>query len=147
MLKKTIMFENNLPFLIDFCNIYEENFHWHNELEMALVLRGNTTYTIHHLDYHLSEGDVLIVDGDDLHRIKDSSKDILILRIHVDLQYFSEQYPHIYFMIFACEDCSTNSAAKKDYLKTRLPFSENNYAKLRMHGSENLTTVLCNWKT
>lgn len=38
MLKKTIPFKNNLPFLVDFCNIGEESFHWHDELEMVLVL-------------------------------------------------------------------------------------------------------------
>lgn len=82
--------------------------------------RGTTTYTIHHLEYSLSEGDVLIVDGEDLHRIRESSRDILMLRLHVDLKYFEDQYPHIYFMIFACEDCARDSASKQEHLKNKV---------------------------
>lgn len=120
MLKETIALKKNLPFSIEFCNIGKENYHWHDELEMVLVLQGTVTYTIHHLDYFLSEGDLLIVDGEDLHRIKESSEDMLMLRMHIDLQYFSDQYPHIYFMIFACEDCTKDSATKQENLKNKV---------------------------
>lgn len=103
MLYENISYPNQLPFKIFFSNIVEENYHYHKELEMSFILRGTTHYKIHHLDYSLKKGSIIIVDSSDLHRIFDSSDDILMLTIQVDLDYFSDQYPAIASSIFVCE--------------------------------------------
>lgn len=103
MLYENISYPDRLPFRIFFSNIVEENYHYHKELEMSFVLRGTTHYKIHHLDYALKRGSIIIVDSSDLHRIFNSSDDILMLTIQVDLDYFSDQYPAIASSIFVCE--------------------------------------------
>lgn len=103
MLYENISYPNHLPFKIFFSNILEENYHYHKELEMSFILRGTTHYKIHHLDYSLKKGSIIIVDSSDLHRIVHSSDDILMLTIQVDLDYFSDQYPAIASSIFVCE--------------------------------------------
>lgn len=103
MLYENISYPDQLPFKIFFSNIVEENYHYHKELEMSFVLRGTTHYKIHHLDYSLKQGSIIIVDSSDLHRIFHSSDDILMLTIQVDLDYFSDQYPAIASSIFVCE--------------------------------------------
>lgn len=103
MLYENISYPDQLPFRVFFSNIIEENYHYHKELEMSFVLRGTTHYKIHHLDYSLKKGSIIIVDSSDLHRIFGSSDDILMLTIQVDLDYFSDQYPAIASSIFVCE--------------------------------------------
>lgn len=103
MLYENISYPDQLPFRIFFSNIVEENYHYHKELEMSFVLRGTTHYKIHHLDYSLKKGSIIIVDSSDLHRIFGSSEDVLMLTIQVDLDYFSDRYPAIASSIFVCE--------------------------------------------
>lgn len=122
MLLENIEYPNSLPFYISFSNVAEEDFHYHNELEMLLVLRGTTKCKIHNVLYTLSEGDVLIIDTLDMHRIFDSSPDILILDTYIDLSVYDELYPNIEYMIFACEDYSKASSLKYQDLQKRCPF-------------------------
>lgn len=103
MIYENISYPNHLPFKISFANVTEENYHYHKDLEMSFVLRGTTNYKIHHLDYRLKEGQIIIVDGSDLHRIYDSSPDILTLTIHIDLSFFEDIYPNLSSSIFVCE--------------------------------------------
>ena len=103
MLYENLSYPDDLPFKIFFSNIAEENYHYHNELEMSFILRGSTHYKIYHLDYNLQEGELIIADSSDLHRIFGSSDDLLMLTIQVDLNYFSDLYPSIDSSIFVCE--------------------------------------------
>lgn len=64
---------------------------------------GSPHYKIHHVNYSLTEGQIIIVDSSDLHRIFHSSDDALMLTIQVDLAYFSNTYPAFDSSIFVCE--------------------------------------------
>ena len=129
MLLENIEYPNSLPFYISFSNVAEEDFHYHNELEMLLVLRGTTKCKIHNVLYTLSEGDVLIIDTLDMHRIFDSSPDILILDTYIDLSVYDELYPNIEYMIFACEDYSKASSLKYQDLQKKVSILKNHIAK------------------
>ena len=122
MLLEHINYHNDLPFSIEFSNIAQENPHYHKEMEMTLLLRGTASYKIQHQNYLLNAGDIIIVDTEDLHRIYDSSDDALMLTMHVNLEYFTELYPNIDFMIFACEECGKNPRRATKNCKTRSLF-------------------------
>ncbi|NLV67939.1 MAG: hypothetical protein GXY14_09740, partial [Spirochaetes bacterium] len=62
---------------------------------------------------------MLIIDTKDMHRIFDSSPDVLMLDMYVDLEYYSDLYPDIDYMIFACEDYSKSSTIKYQDLQKR----------------------------
>ena len=85
MLPEHVDYYDNLPFSISFTNIKQEGPHYHKEMEMVLVLQGTVSYKVHHQNYHLKSGDLLVVDTEDLHHIYDSSKDVLMLTIYIDL--------------------------------------------------------------
>ena len=103
MLLETVEYKSDLPFTISFSNVAEEYFHYHNEMEMLFALKGTTKCQIHNVLYTLKEGDLLIVDTTDMHRIFDSSEDILMLDMYIYLQFFTDLYPDIDYMFFACE--------------------------------------------
>ncbi|GAB1476772.1 hypothetical protein MASR2M70_16080 [Bacillota bacterium] len=129
MLLENVEYTDNLPFSVSFSNVYEEDFHYHNEMEMLLVLRGRTSCKIFNVLYTLKKGDVLIIDSKDMHRIFDSSPDILMLDLYVDLQYYTDLYPDIDFMIFACEDYSKTSSIKYQDLQKRVSVLKHHIAK------------------
>lgn len=41
--------------------------HWHEELQYVLVLKGNVTFQVNGIDYHLKEKDVLFINKSILH--------------------------------------------------------------------------------
>jgi len=130
MLLENINYYRGLPFSVYFSNVTEEDYHYHREMEMTLLLRGSTRYRIHHLDYSLSKGDIVVVDTEDLHRIYGSSEDVLMLTLYIDLEYFTEQYPNIDYMIFACEDCTKESAVKYQELQNKISLLKQDMAEI-----------------
>ena len=121
---------NNLPFSITFSNVIEEDYHYHKEMEIMFVLRGKANCKIHHWNYTLSTGDVLIADTEDLHRIYDSSEDILMLTMYIDLECFTESYPNLDYIIWAPENCMQGSAAMQQTLKNKNAFLKSYLAKI-----------------
>jgi len=99
-----IKYEHNLPFSANFINVREEAGHSHGEIEILLLLRGFSHCKIYHMDYSLQPGDMIIADVADLHRIHDSSEDVLMLQLHLDTKKFEEIYPNISSTYFVCED-------------------------------------------
>lgn len=121
---------NNLPFSITFSNVIEEDYHCHKEMEIMFVLRGTANCKIHHWNYALSAGDVLIADTEDLHRIYDSSEDILMLTMYIDLECFTESYPNLEYIIWAPENCTQGSAAMQQTLQNKNAFLKSYLAKI-----------------
>ena len=129
MLLEYVEYPKKVPYNVEFISLAQEDFHYHNEMEILLVLRGNTSCKIHNVLYKLEEGDVLIVDTSDMHKIFNSSEDILLLSMHVDVSFFKDLYPDIDYMIFACEDYSKTSTLKHRDLQKKVSILKNNIAK------------------
>ncbi len=130
MLLECINHHSNLPFRIAFTNIAEEDNHYHKEMEIMFVLRGTTNCKIHHWNYSMLAGDVLMVDTEDLHRIYNSSDDMLMLTMHIDLEHFTGTYPNLDYIIFAPEDCTQGSATKHQTLNNKMAFLKSRLAKI-----------------
>lgn len=129
MLLENIEYPSDLPFTLSFSNVAEEGMHYHDEMEVLLILRGTAKCKIHNVLYTLKKGDVLIIDTKDMHRIYDTSKDVLMLDMYIDLQFYTDLYPNIDYMIFACEDYSKNSTLKYQDLQKRVSVLKHHIAK------------------
>jgi len=106
---ETIYYKQNLPFSANFVTVLDEPVHCHKEIEILLLLRGFCRYKIYHMTYDLQPGDMIIADVEDLHRIHDSSEDVLMLQVHLDTGKFEEIYPNISATYFVCEDPGSRS--------------------------------------
>ena len=129
MLLEFTEFQKKVPYRADFINVAQEDFHFHDELEILLVLKGTTHCKIHNVLYNLKASDVLIVDTKDMHRIYGTSKDAIILSMHIDVEFFLDLYPNIDYMIFACEDYSKTSSLKYKDLQKKVSVLKNHIAK------------------
>lgn len=130
MLYEPIQFEDGLPFHATFSNVAEEDYHKHKEMEMMLVLRGSTNCTIHHLEYEINTGDILIIDTQDLHRIHDSTDELIMLTIYIDLEKYTDKYPNLDYTIFTCEDCTKDSVEKHQELQNKTSLLKSHMAQI-----------------
>lgn len=103
LLPKQVGRYSSLPFQIEFSNVKSEPPHYHNELEIVFVLRGTVKYRLFHQEYLINEGELLIVDTEDLHYVYDSSEDAVMINMYIDVTEFVSIYPNIDYMVFACE--------------------------------------------
>lgn len=130
MLLEPVHYYKNLNFAIEFSNVAEEAPHYHRETEMALVLRGSATYKIHHQEFHLKAGDALVVDTQDLHRITDSSEDVIMLLFYINMEAFTDLYPNIDFMIFACEEFNQDASERHQNMQNKISFLIHHMAQM-----------------
>jgi len=137
MLFESIVFQNGLPFSVCFSSILEENYHCHREMEINFVLQGTTHYKLHNVRYSLKPGDIIIADVEDLHQIYDSSKNICMLQIHIDMKYFEKDYPDISYMFFVCEECIQGTYQHSQELQNKLSFLRQHLARLMLAYSKN----------
>lgn len=137
MLIEKVPYKNNLPIYACFSNVSCEDYHMHYEMEIMLVLRGHISCTIHHLEYDLKMGDLLLIEPEDLHRLHDSSHDLLMLTIYVDLEQFTYKYPNVDYMIFICEDYSKDSDEKYEDMQAKTAVLKSQMAKIMLAFEEN----------
>lgn len=130
MLLEPVNYYRNLNFAIEFSNVAEEAPHYHKETEMALILRGNATYRIHHQEFHLKTGDAIVVDTKDLHYITDSSEDVIMLTFYINMEAFTHLYPNIDFMIFACEEFSQDVSERHQKMQNKISFLIHHMAEM-----------------
>lgn len=130
MLLEPVKFHRNLNFAIEFSNVAEEAPHYHRETEMTLVLKGHVTYRIHHQEFNLKTGDAIIVDTYDLHRITESSADVIMLTFYINMEAFTHLYPNIDFMIFACEEFIQDASERHQKMQNKISFLVHHMAEI-----------------
>lgn len=68
--KPSLIEERNFPFETSISYGVEEGFHelhWHNEIEICYIKHGTGNYLINGIDYHFTEGDIFVINNDDIH--------------------------------------------------------------------------------
>lgn len=130
MLLERINHYNNLHFAMNLTNVAEEPPHYHNEMELVLMLRGYAKYKVHHQDFIVETGEIVVVDTKDLHYIYESSEDMIMLQFHVDVAYFSDEYPNIDVMFFVCEESENESSQWQHRLHNKIAFLAHHIAEM-----------------
>lgn len=132
MLLERIHHYNNLHFSMNLVNVAEEAPHYHNEMELVLVLRGNVRYKVHHQTFFIKAGDIFVVDTKDLHYIYESSEDVIMLQFHVDMAHFEDTYPNIDVMFFVCEEYESDSPKWQQRLRNKIAFLAHHIAEMML---------------
>ena len=130
MLLEHINHYNNLHFAMNFTNVSEEPPHYHKEMELALILRGYARYKVHHQDFMVKAGEIVVVDTQALHYIYESSDDMIMLQFHVDMAYFSDEYPNIDVMFFVCEESENEGSQWQHRFHNTIAFLAQHIAEM-----------------
>ena len=59
-------------------SITGQTFHWHDELELLLVAEGSLSLKVGYEELFLNEGDIMLINSDEIHSMKETSKKILL---------------------------------------------------------------------
>lgn len=90
---------NNLPIKIQLVNIKEYPIHWHDAIEMLMVLKGKINVTIESGTYRVREREIEIINVEEAHRIF-SEEDNRVLMFHLEPSFFKKYYDDIRNMFF-----------------------------------------------
>lgn len=80
----------------------EEGFHWHDLVEIISVLSGKMTLTLNNQNYALAEGDIVVLNCDDVHRIESKSFNLIYACCHINIYAFDDLLPNISNVKFKC---------------------------------------------
>ncbi len=104
MRREHISYMDNIPVNIQMLDIREYPIHWHQSIEILMILKGSVNVTIESDTYRLVENEVEIINLEEAHRIF-SDEENLVLMLHMDLNFFQRYYDDIKNMYFYTE-CS-----------------------------------------
>lgn len=76
--------------------------HWHNEMELILVLEGSVTIRIGEEVYVLHENDFILVNSGELHSTMRTKEKNVLLAVQIDPEFFNGFFPDFMKMKFDC---------------------------------------------
>ena len=85
--------------------------HWHNEMEILLVLQGSVHVRVGKERYLLNENDLILINSNEIHNTCKTDKENILLALQVNPEYYSSCCPGFARMVF---DCKSFLSAKED---------------------------------
>lgn len=104
MRREHISYMNRIPINIELLNIQDYPIHWHQSIEILMILKGSVNVTIESDTYKLIKNEIEIINLDEAHRIF-SNEDNLVLLMHIDANFLQRYYDDIKNIYFYT-DCS-----------------------------------------
>jgi AraC-like DNA-binding protein len=96
MLKERIIYRDNMPVNLLVADIENYPIHFHDDLEVVFVLKGEVLLRNGYYNYNLKPGDIFILNDREIHsftRIDDEPNMVMIFQL--DLTYFSRYYENL----------------------------------------------------
>ena len=92
MRKEHIKYLQDLP--LNFSIVEVENYplHWHDSIQIVLVLEGSIDIEIGTEFYYIEKGEIEIVNPNEIHSIKKNSNKNLVLIMNIDPDFFEKYY-------------------------------------------------------
>lgn len=107
MRKEYVNYSDNVPVKVKLLNIKEHPIHWHDSIELLMVLKGSIEVTIESDNYTVGENEIEIINTEECHRIY-SDSDNMVLMIHMDPNFFQKYYDDIKNMFFYTDTSEDN---------------------------------------
>jgi AraC-like DNA-binding protein len=96
MLKERIIFRDNLPVNLLVADIDSYPIHFHDELEVVFVLKGQILLRNGYYTYQLKPGDIFILNDREIHSFsKVGDEENMVMMLQLDLTYFSRYYENL----------------------------------------------------
>ena len=95
-----IMGYRGLPFKVSTYQVEKTRTHWHDNLELLLVLNGSVEIRINDQVHMLEEEEILMINSQEIHSTRRTKKDNTLLLLQIDVKYYSTYYPEFRNMVF-----------------------------------------------
>ena len=132
MREEYIDYREDLPVRIYLANIREYPIHWHNSTELIFILKGSLDIQIGIGTYHIVEGQIEIVNHNEVHSMK-SSSDNLVLGLNISPSFFKKYYSGAEDMYFYADSSSLEIQQTEKYERLRKLISRIYYESLKKY--------------
>lgn len=95
MLLERLYYPNDYPIHINIANLVEDPLHYHPDIELVYVLKGEIELKNGYYTYRLRPGDVFTNSGNEVHGMKAITQDNVIAQIHVRTKDLSHYFPDL----------------------------------------------------
>lgn len=93
MLKERIIYRDNLPVNVLVADIDSYPIHFHDDLEVVFVLKGEILLRNGYYTYEMKPGDIFILNDREIHSFtRLDGKENMVMLLQLDLSYFSRYY-------------------------------------------------------
>lgn len=117
--KEYITYDKEVPVTVSFLTIKDYPIHWHYATEIIYILKGTLQVYINSIKYELHEGQMEIINVDEVHHLYSNDGDNEILIFHIDPNFFEKYYADIENMFFYTNSSSPNSQSSDEYEELR----------------------------
>lgn len=119
MEREYINYPNELPVTVSLVNLKDYPIHWHYAIEIIYILKGVLDISINFGTYKLYEGQMEIINVDEVHHIHSDDSDNKVLIFHIDPYFFEKYYSDIESMFFYTKSSSLTSQESDEYEELR----------------------------
>lgn len=95
-----VIHEEGMPFRAFFQNLRASPFHWHEDMEFLLILKGEIALNKDNAIYNLKPGDLAFINSHHYHSTQHISKENLILILQIQPDFIEKFEPDIKKMFF-----------------------------------------------
>lgn len=119
MRPEIIEYADDLPVKVYIRDVENWPYHWHNAVEIIMVLEGQVTIGLGGETHLLKQDDIAVVNVNEIHRIEKSGGGNKLLIIQIDADFCASAIPDFQFTFFQC--CSTyhEDQAQGKYIATK----------------------------
>ncbi len=100
-----IEYADDLPVKVYIRDVENWPYHWHNAVEIIMVLEGQATIGLGGETHLLKQDDIAVVNVNEIHRIEKCGGNNKLLIIQMDADFCASAIPDFQFTFFQC--CST----------------------------------------
>lgn len=83
-----------------FVTIYQRLYHWHNDFEILLLVRGSTRLSTGNEQFLLKKGDIFIVNHYEIHSLVQTSEENVIFAVQFDPAFCKNYFPDLQYIRF-----------------------------------------------
>ncbi len=110
-----VMGEEALPIKTIIHSVNGFDLHWHNKIEIIFVLEGSVNVRIGKESYLLQEGDVVLVNTNELHSTRRTKDKNILLALQIDPEFYKDCFPQFKDMRFNCKSFSQQEDEKDKF--------------------------------
>lgn len=119
MSREYISYDKEIPVNVSFVSVKEYPIHWHYATEIIYVIKGTLVIYINSVKYEIHEGQIEIINVDEVHRLYSNDSDNKVLVFHVDPYFFEKYYTDIENMFFYTKSSTQHSQSSSEYDELR----------------------------
>ena len=92
-------FKDNGMVYFNQSSIKGQTFHWHDELELLILVEGSLELKVGYEWLRLTAGDIMLINSDEIHSMKETEEKNVVVCVYISCNACHERYPDFYEIV------------------------------------------------